>query len=334
MVKIAFFSVEPWEADYIKEHLKGHEMVFYEEGLQDKNVELAKDADAVAIFIYSQMTKDMLAKLPKAKFITTMSTGFEHIDLEACRKKNIVASNVPSYGENTVAEHGMALLLALSRKIIPSVERTRKGDFSLEGLRGFDLQGKTIGIIGTGRIGRHMAHFANAFGMRVIAFDKFPNEALAKECDFTYVDFDKLLGESDVISLHLPETPETHHIINKDNINKIKKGCILINTARGGLIESSAILQALKDGTLAGCGLDVLEEECAIREEKELLHETFQKSCDLKTLLAEHMLIQQPNVLITPHNAFNSAEALIRILDTTIENINAFFAGVPKNKIT
>jgi D-lactate dehydrogenase len=132
----------------------------------------------------------------------------------------------------------------------------------------------------------------------------------------------------------LPETPETHHIINKDNVRKIKKGCVLINTARGGLIETEAILIGLKEGIFSACGLDVLEEECVIKEEAELLHETFQKTCDLKTLLEEHILIQQPNVLITPHNAFNSSEALIRILDTTIDNINAFLAGVPKNKVT
>ena len=334
MAKIVFFELEPWEKDYIAQHLKSHELVFVDQKLDDKSVDKAKDSDAIAIFIYSQITDTLLKKLPNLKLITTMSTGFDHIDLEACKKRNVFACNVPTYGENTVAEHGMALLLAISRKLIPSIERTRKGDFSLEGLRGFDLKGKTIGIIGTGRIGRHMAHFAEAFGMRVIAFDKFPNDALAKECGFTYFSFDQLLAESDVISLHLPEAPETHHILNMNNVNKIKKGCVLINTARGGLVETEAILYGIKEGIFSACGLDVLEEECAIKEEKELLHETFKKTCDLKTLLAEHILIEQPNVLITPHNAFNSAEALMRILDTTIDNLNAFFAGVPKNKIT
>jgi len=262
-----------------------------------------------------------------------MSTGFDHIDLEACKSKNVIASNVPAYGENTVAEHAICLLLALTRKLVPSVERTRKGDFSLEGLRGIDLKGKTLGILGTGRIGRHVAHFANAFDMRVIAFDKFPNDALAKECGYTYLPFDQVLAESDVISIHLPETPDTKHIINKDNVKKIKKGCILINTARGSIVETEAILMGIKEGIFAGAGLDVLEEECAIKEERELLHETFQKKCDVKTLLAEHMLIEQPNVLITPHNAFNTEEALQRILDTTIDNINSFYSGVPKNII-
>lgn len=334
MAKIAFFELEDWEKDYIKEHLKGHELVFADKRLQVENAGQFKDADALAVFIYSAINIALLGKLPNVKLVTTRSTGFDHIDLDACRKKNVVACNVPAYGDNTVAEHAMGLLLAVSRKLIPSVERTRKGDFSLDGLRGFDLKGKTIGIVGTGKIGRNMAHFAEAFGMRVIAFDKFPNDSLAKECGFTYVSLDELLAHSDVISLHLPENPETHHIINKNNVRKIKKGCVLINTARGGLVETEAILLGLKEGIFSACGLDVLEEECAIMEEKELVLETFHHSCDMKTMLQAHMLLLQPNILITPHNAFNSSEALVRILDTTIDNINAFFANVPKNKIT
>ncbi len=334
MARIAFFELEDWEKEYIKTHLRNHEMVFVDKKLDEDNASNFSNFDGVAVFIYSRITAGLLKKLAALKFVVTMSTGFDHIDLDACRKKNVLACNVPSYGENTVAEHAMALLLLISRRLVQSIERTRKGDFTLDGLRGFDLNGKTIGIAGTGKIGRNMAHFANSFGMRVIAFDKFPNESLAKECGFAYVSFERLLVESDVISLHLPESSETHHFINKENVRKIKKGCVLINTARGGLVETEAILVGLKEGIFSACGLDVLEEECSIREEKELLHETFKKSCDYKTLLEEHMLINHPNVFITPHNAFNSAEALQRILDTTIDNINAFFAGVPKNKIT
>lgn len=338
MSKIAFFELEKFglgsKKDYARDFLKGHEVTFIDEPLTEQSAEKAGDCDAVAFFIYSKVNEGILKKLSKVRLVATMSTGFDHIDLDACRKKNVVACNVPAYGDNTVAEHAMALLLAIARKLVPSIERTRKGDFSLEGLRGFDLKGKTLGIVGTGRIGRNVAHYAEGFGMKIIAFDKFPNEALAKECGFTYVPFDQLLAEADVISMHLPETPETHHAININNVRKIKKGCVLINTARGGLIETEAILVGLKEGIFSACGLDVLEEECAIKEEAELLHETFQKTCDLKTLLEEHMLIEHPNVIITPHNAFNSTEALIRILDTTIDNINGFFSGVPKNKIT
>ena len=338
MAKIAFFELEKFglgnKKDYVVQFLKGHEVVFFDEPLSEEDADKAKDCEAIAFFIYSSVTDSILRKLEKVKLIATMSTGFDHIDIEACRKRGILACNVPAYGDNTVAEHGMALLLAISRKLVPSIERAKKGDFTLDNLRGFDLKGKTLGILGTGKIGRNMAHFAEGFGMKVIAFDKFPNDALARECGFTYVSLDQLLAESDVISLHLPENPETHHIINLDNVRKIKKGCVLINTARGGLIETEAILVGLKEGIFSACGLDVLEEEYAIKEEAELLHETFKKTRDLRTLLEEHILIQQPNVLITPHNAFNSTEALMRILDTTIDNMNAFFSGVPKNKIT
>lgn len=331
MARIAFFELEPWEKDYIVEHLKGHELIFIDEHLDELNVSRVVDCDVLAIFIYSQITKSILARLPKLKLITTMSTGFDHIDLEACKEKNVVVCNVPTYGENTVAEHAMALLLAISRKIIPSVERTRRGNFDLTNLRGFDLKGKTIGIMGTGRIGAHMAKFARAFDMRVLAYDKYPNFELAKQLGFEYVDLDRLLAESDVISLHLPLLKETEHIINKDNIRKLKRGCVLINTARGGLVETEAILIGLKEKILSACGLDVLEEEAVIREEKELLHETFKRACDLKTMLEGHMLITRDEVLITPHNAFNSTEALQRILDTTINNITAFLSGVPQN---
>ncbi len=338
MAKVAFFELEKFglgnKKDYIKQFLKGHDVVFIDDPLTDKNADKAGDADAVAFFIYSQINDKILKKLSKAKLVSTMSTGFEHVNLDDCRKRSIVACNVPAYGDNTVAEHAMALLLAIARKLLPSIERTRKGDFSLDGLRGFDLKGKTMGIVGTGRIGRNVAHYAEGFGMKVIAFDKFPNDSLAKECGFTYVSLDQLFAESDVISMHLPEMPETHHIINVNNVRKIKKGCVLINTARGGLIETEAILVGLKEGIFSACGLDVLEEEVTIKEEAELLHETFQKATDMKVLLEEHMLLTHPKVLVTPHNAFNSDEALMRILDTTIDNINAFFSGVPKNKIT
>jgi len=338
MVKIVFFELDSFglgdRKDYIKQHLKGHDIVFIEDRLNEKSAEKAKDGDIVACFIYSRVDENLLKSLQNVKLITTMSTGFDHIDVNACKKRSIIACNVPAYGDNTVAEHAMALLLAISRKLVPSIERTRQGSFDLTGLRGIDLKGKTLGIIGTGRIGRNVAHFAEAFGMKVIAFDKFPNEALAKECGFTYVPIDNLFAESDVISMHLPENPETHHFINKNNVRKIKKGCILINTARGGLIETEALLIGMKEGIFTALGLDVLEEECAIKEEMELLHETFAKKCDLKTLLEEHMLMKMPNVLITPHNAFNSIEALMRILDTTIDNINAFLSGVPRNTIT
>ncbi len=338
MAKIAFFELEQFgmghKKDYIKQHLKGQEVMFFDEYLTKESAEKAKNAEIIAFFIYSKIDKDTIEKMQHVKLLTTMSTGFDHIDIEACKKKKIIACNVPAYGSNTVAEHAMALLLTISRKIMPSVERTRKGSFELKGLRGFDLQGKTMGIIGTGKIGIHMAHYAKAFDMQVIAFDLYPNKELAQECGYSYVELNELLSHSDVISLHLPETPQTHHLINKKNLHKIKKGCVLINTARGGLIETEALLEGMKDGTFSALGLDVLEQECFIKEEAELLHDTFTKQCELETLFEEHELIGMDNVYVTPHNAFNSEEALMRIIDTTLDNIHSFLDGVPKNTIT
>lgn len=334
MATIAFAELEPWEKDYVKRLLKKHTLVFIDKPLSERNVAKAKDADILAVFIFSKLTKEVLAKLPKVKLITTMSTGFDHIDLDACAARNIVVCNVPAYGDNTVAEHTFALLLAVARKIVESVERTRQGNFELDGLMGFDLKGKTLGVVGTGRIGRNVAHIgAEGFGMRVIAHDAFPNNDWAKECGITYVPFERLLAESDIITFHVPLTKETTHMLNIKNLKMVKKGAVLINTARGAVIETRAIVEGLQKGVFSGVGLDVLEEECAIKEEKETLQKAFKEKCDLTTLLEEHVLLRQKNVIITPHSAFYSKEALQRIMDTTINNVNAFLAGVPVNTV-
>lgn len=334
MAIIAFVELEPWEKDYVKRLLKQHTLIFIDQALSEKNAAKAKDADVLAVFIYSKITKDLLEQLPKIRLITTMSTGFDHIDLDACAARGITVCNVPAYGDNTVAEHTFALLLAVTRRIVESVERTRQGNFELDGLMGFDLKGKTLGVVGTGRIGRNVAHIGSeGFGMRVIAFDAFPNADWAKECGITYVPFERLLAESDIITFHVPLTKETTHMLNAKNLKKVKKGAVLINTARGAVIETHAIVEGLQKGIFSGVGLDVLEEECAIKEEKEMLHAAFKKKCDLKTLLEEHVLLQHKNVIITPHSAFYSKEALQRIMDTTINNVNAFLAGMPVNTV-
>jgi D-lactate dehydrogenase len=325
MATIAFAELEPWEKGYVKNKLNKHKIIFIDDPLKPENAAKAKGADILAVFIHSKVSKDILKKLPKVKLVTTMSTGFDHIDLKECAKKKIIACNVPAYGDITVAEHTFALILALSRKIVDAVERTRKSHFNVDGLCGFDLKGKTLGVVGTGKIGRNVAHIGAAgFGMKVIAHDMFPNYDLAKECGFTYVPLDKLLSESDVITFHVPLTKESTHLLNMKNISKVKKGALLINTSRGAVIETKAIVDGLRRGILSGVGLDVLEEECDIKEEKELLCEEYKKTCDYQTLLEQHVLLEMPNVYITPHSAFYSKEALQRILDTTIENIECF----------
>lgn len=333
-MKIAFFEVEEWEVDYLKKELVGHDLLFYPGHLEEKNAKELHDVEILSVFIYSPITEEILKSLPNIKLVVTRSTGFDHIDLKAAARHNVTVSNVPNYGANTVAEHTFALILALSRKLVPSIERTRRGNFELDGLRGFDLHGKTIGVIGLGHIGTEVIRMAKGFGMHVVVYSKHPDEALARKLRITFLNLPELLKAADIITLHVPYTKQTHHIINRKNIKKFKKGSILVNTARGGLIETEAILYGLNNGILQGVGLDVLEEECGIKEERQLLSGKFKQECDLKTQLLNHVLLEKENVLITPHNAFNSDEALHRILDVTVEDILSFEKKKPLNTVS
>ncbi len=333
MAEIVFTELEGWEEEYLKDKLPGHQLTFIRRPLQRQDYDGLKRAQVLSPFIYTPVTTEVLADLPELKFVATRSTGFDHVDVAACAARGVTVANVPFYGENTVAEHTWALILALSRKIFQSYERTEKGDFSTVGLRGFDLKGKTLGVVGCGHIGSHVVRFGKAFEMNVVVYDARPDQALATQCGFTYVSLDALLKESDVVTLHAPYNEKTHHLLNADNMKLIKKGAVLVNTARGGLVDTAALVAALEDSTLSGAGLDVLEEECFIKEESELLSPEFHKKCDLKTLIANHILLKRDDVIITPHNAFNSQEALRRILDTTIENIKGFLEGKVVNEV-
>src|SRR3989344_4149861 len=330
-MKIVGFELQDWEQEYLKKKFSGAlDISLYSDKLSLENLENAQDADGRVIFIYSKLDRDILDKMPKLKFITTMSTGFDHIDIEECKRRNIVVSTVPSYGENTVAEHTFALIFAISRRIIESHERVREGNFSPTGLTGFDLFGKTLGVIGVGNIGRHVVRIAKGVGMEVLGYEKHENPKVAEQLGFRFVTMDELLSQSDIITVHVPYNQETHHMLHQDAFSKMKNGVIIINTARGAIIDTAALVGAIQSGRVAAAGLDVLEEESMIREEQELLHKEFPIE-DLKTVLENHMLLNNPKVVITPHNAFNSREALMRILRITEENINGFLAGQPKN---
>jgi D-lactate dehydrogenase len=217
--------------------------------------------------------------------------------------------------------------------VVDGVDRTRRGDFSPRGLQGFDLKNKTLGIIGTGHIGLHVAHIAKGFMMKVVAFDVKPNEQAAQEMGFDYVDMENLLKQADVISMHVPGSEKTKHLLGKEQFDTMKKGVVIINTARGPVIDIQALLHALTTGKVAAAGLDVLPEEPVIREEAELLRSLYDPERSLETLLADHVLLRLRNVLITPHSAFNTREAVQRILDTTCDNITAFVNGQPQNII-
>lgn len=331
-MKIAIFNAENPETEKFKQELKEHEIKIFKENIQDVEPEQFKDSEIISVFIHSKVNKNIINQMPNLKFIATRSTGFDHIDLETCKEKGIQVSNVPFYGENTVAEHTFALILSLSRNIHRTYVRTINNNFSLENLQGFDLKGKTLGVIGTGRIGLHVIRMAKGFGMNILAFDINKNEFLEEILEFKYVSLEDVLQNSDIISLHAPLNNSTYHLINKNNIHLIKKGAILINTARGGLVETEALLEALDKGILSGAGLDVFEGEEYILEEGCKLHDDY--SQDVKRLIEQNCsLLHRENVVITPHNAFNSKEAVERIFKTTIENIKGFISGRPQNLV-
>ena len=332
MAKIVFFEVEEWEEEYIKSSLSQYEIILEQVKLTKENASNFSDANIISTFIYSALNSEVLKSFPNLKFIATRSTGFDHIDIDYCKQKGIIVSNIPTYGSHTVAEHTFALILAISRKIIPSVEQAKKGNFSSANLEGFDLFGKTLGVLGMGNIGKNVAEIALSFGMKVLAFSRSQDQELIAK-GIKYVTFDELLAQSDIVTLHLPHTKETEHIINLQNIGKFKKGAILINTARGALIETQAILEGLEKKILFAAGLDVLEEEAELREEKEFLSSEYLKTVDLKTQLINHVLLTRDDVVITPHNAFNSKEAVEEILETTVFNIKNFLAGSPQNLV-
>jgi D-lactate dehydrogenase len=331
-MRIDFFEIKDWEEECLKKRLNSHLLKFSSEKLSLENVQQTKDSDGVSVFIYSKIDEQILREIPKLKLITTRSTGFDHIDVEACKKKGIAICNVPSYGENTVAEHTFALILSLSRNICKACIRRFEHDPSIEGLKGFDLKGKTIGVIGAGQIGLHVIRIAKGFGMNVVAYDVRQDRILSEVLGFEYVSLEGLLARSDVITLHVPDIKATHHLINKDTLKLVKNGAILINTSRGGIVDTEALIEALDQKILAGAGLDVLEGEELIKEEKQLLHEP--KNLEVLTsFVRDHILLDKDNVVFTPHIAFYSQEALERILETTVENITAFVSGNPQNVV-
>jgi len=331
-MNIAFFEVQPWKQEFLTKQLVGHNLIFFEEALSMENVGKVAQCEALSVFIYSKVSKEILEKLPSLKFVATQSTGFDHIDVEACKSRGISVSNVPHYGENTVAEHTFALILALSRNVHKSYVRTLQGNFSIDGLMGFDLQGKTLGVIGTGHIGLHVIRIAKGFGMHVIAYDVKEDPFLAEVLRFQYAPIEEVMASADIISLHLPYNESTHHIVDEKMLAKVKKGALIINTSRGGLIDGNALLGALDAKQVGGAALDVLEGEELILDEKQLLYYK-QENQKLEELAKNHILLKRDNVVFTPHIAFYSQEALERILSTTAENISAFANGENNNSV-
>ena len=243
-MKIAFYEISEKDTEYIKEKVTGHELSFFPGKFSDENLP-DPATEILSMFTGSPVTPKVVEHLSNLKLVATRTTGFDHVDLEACAAKNIPVSNVPAYGQNTVAELAFALILTLSRKLYPALKRVKEqGSFSFEGFQGFDLQGKTLGVIGTGHIGAYVIKIAKGFGMEVVAYDPFPNEKLATEYNFKYLSLDELLATADITTLHVPYMPETHHILNREKLMAMKKGSYLINTSRGGLVETEGLVES------------------------------------------------------------------------------------------
>jgi D-lactate dehydrogenase len=330
-MKTVFFEVQDWERKLLAKSFP--EATLVSEKLDESLSSQYSECEILSVFVYSRCSKETLEKMPHLTAIATRSTGYDHIDLTYCAEHHITVMNVPEYGSNTVAEHTFALILSLTRKIYQSINQAKQVNFDHTQVRGVDLKDKTIGIIGLGKIGINVLRIAQGFGMKVLAYNHSFNDELQKKYDFEYANLDNLLALSDVITLHLPLNDHTRHIINKENIVKCKQGSYLINTARGGLIDTEALILGLDSGILAGAALDVLEEENNFSDEAMILTPQFQKNADYKKLLMNHILMNHPHVLITPHNAFNSIEALERIDRTSIENIQDFLKKSPKNQV-
>lgn len=317
-MKIVFYDTKQYDIDSFTKENKNfnYKLKFLDFKLTIESVELAKGYDAVCVFVNDVVTEAIINRLHELgiKIIALRCAGYNNIDFKnSFGKVHIV--RVPSYSPYAVAEHAMALIMTLNRKTHKAYNRTKESNFNIGGLMGFDLFGKTVGVIGTGKIGQKFINIVNGFGMKVLAYDKFPNSAL----NVTYTDLDTIYKESDIISLHCPLLKDTEHLINNESIKKMKDGVMIINTSRGGLIEAKDLIHGLKTRKIGSAGLDVYEEEA------EYFFEDFSNDMVSDDTLAR--LISFPNVLITSHQAFLTAEALRNIANTTLENIKLFFDG-------
>jgi len=300
---LLFTEVEPWEQKILEHAFRDHQLLFTSKSVNDCNLIFYRQIDILSIFVHSSIDKTILQSLPNLKLIVTRSTGTDHIDVITAKAINVTVYNMPTYASQAVAEYTFGLLLSLARKIHLAYCRIQtEHTFSHEGLEGFELQGKTIGIIGLGNIGKIVARIATGFDMHILACDQKEDTAYAQSVGCSFTTFQDILTRSDILTLHLPLTPQTRHLICQASIKTMKKGIYIINTARGAIIETSALLEALSDGHIAGAALDVLEHE------KEMTPEN-------------KALIEHPKVIVSPHNAFNTKEARKGLIKKTIDTI-------------
>lgn len=318
-MKIAMFSCKPYDRTFFDVPDNPHDIRYLETGLSENTALLAEGFDAVCCFVNDSVNAEVLECLyqHQVRLVALRCAGYNNVDLDCARRLGISVCRVPEYSPHAVAEHAVGLILALNRNIHRAFNRVRENDYSLNGLMGFDLHGKTVGVVGTGKIGATFARIMYGFGCRMLVHDPFRNPALDEIVQ--YVELEEILSESDMLSLHCPLTPDTHHLINEQSLRCLKPGVMLINTSRGGLIDASATIHGLKSGRIGYLGLDVYEEESDMFFEN-LSHEVLQDDVFAR-------LTTFRNVIITGHQAFFTREALKKIADVTITNCTAFEEG-------
>ena len=329
-LKILVYETEPVITDALKPLEADHEVCYTDRLLSKANVADFDDADIITTD-QSVLDEDLLRQFKKLRLIAVRSTGVDHIDTACCKRLGIQVANVPAYAANAVAEHTFALLLALSRHIEASQAFTRKTRFLWDGLQGFELQGKTLSVIGTGAIGKRVAEIGRGFGMEVMLCDLYPDHTWAENRGMAYVDFEAAVCRADVLSLNVPLVSKDRYLIGTPEFQKMKEGVVLLNTARGEVVDPEALFLALDSGKVASAGLDVLQDEHYIREKERTPEIYFKGQFDSNKMLANHLLCQHPNVLVTPHVGWYTFEAEKRALDTTRENINGFILGKSQN---
>jgi D-lactate dehydrogenase len=321
MEKLAFFDVkEKWEKDIILKNFKNSKI--FEKTIHEVKLSEFENCEILSVFCMSKCSKDIMSKVKNLKGIFARSTGFDNIDIDYCKENNIKIFTVAHYGENTVAEFAIALLLEISRKINESCNIVREKGFVRENLEGFDLAGKTVGIVGFGNIGSHFAKICQGFDMRVLAYvrdkEKYKKKYPDLKIEFND-DLNSVLKQSDIVSIHLPLNDHTRHVISTKEFNSMKKGVVLLNVSRGELIDDKAFIKALDNRIIKFAGIDVIEGECLLNKKMSSLKEE-----DKKIVKEDKIILNHKNVLISPHNAFNTIEAKKRILNTTIQNIKDF----------
>ncbi len=321
-MKVIFYSTKHYDEECFSSSNErySHDLRFVEARLSSDTVSLLAGEPAICVFVNDTLDRNVLSKLADAgvRLIALRCAGYNNVDIKAAHELGLTVVRVPAYSPYAVAEHTVCLMLSLSRKVHRAYYRVRDGNFSLDGLLGFDFFGRTLGIVGTGRIGSVLAHIMGAMGMKLLAHDPF-HDPDCENIGVSYVDMDQLLAESDVISLHCPLTPETNHLIDESALDKMKKGVMLINTSRGAILDTCAVINGLKTGKIGYLGLDVYEQE------SEIFFRDL--SCEIIQDDVFERLLTFPNVLITTHQGFFTAEALKSIADTTLENITQFEEG-------